>query len=154
MLRSLVNARIDFVVVGGVAAVAHGATYQTNDLDVCYATQPDNLHRLATLLAQWEAYPRGWESGLPFSLDERTFRTTPLLTLHCAEGDIDLLDRVAGVGDYAAVRDHSVEIEAFDLRFRALDLNGVIAAKRAAGRPKDLLQLPELEALRELRRRG
>jgi hypothetical protein len=154
MLQGLTTARVRFVVVGGVAAAAHGSAHVTNDLDVCYDTAPENVTRLATLLAEWDAYPRGVEQGLPFFMDERQFRTTPVMTLTIREGFIDVLDRVAGVGDYAKALEQSVEFEAFGVRFPTLDLPALIRAKRAAGRPKDIAQLPELEALAALQKRA
>jgi hypothetical protein len=92
------------------------------------------------------------EEGLPFFMDERQFRATPLMTLTTREGFLDVLDRVAGVGDYAKTLEQSVEFVAFGVRFPTLDLPALIRAKRAAGRPKDMAQLPELEALAALRR--
>ena len=65
-------------------------------------------------------------------------------------GDIDLLGEVAGIGDYAEVEMISVEMRAFDCEIKVLSIDGLIKAKRAAGRVKDLLVLPELEALREV----
>lgn len=152
MLQGLTSAGVRFVVVGGVAAAAHGSALVTNDLDICYDTAPDNVARLAALLAEWAAYPRGVERGLPFFMDERQLRTTPLLTLTTREGDLDVLDRVGGVGNFKDTLAHSVEFEAFGVRFPVLDLPALIRAKRAAGRPKDIAQLPELEALAALRR--
>jgi hypothetical protein len=152
MLQGLTTARVRFVVVGGVAAAAHGSAHVTNDLDICYDATPSNVARLATLLADWEAYPRGVDRGLPFFMDQRQFRTTPVMTLTTREGDLDVLDRVAGVGDCADVLKHSVKFESFGVSFPVLDLPELIRAKRAAGRPKDFAQLPELEALAALRK--
>ena len=154
MLQGLTAAGVQFVVVGGVAAAAHGSAHVTNDLDIFYDTTPDNIARLTTILADWEAYPRGVERGLPFFMDARQFRATPLMTLTTREGDLDVLDRVAGVGVFRDTLEHSVEFEAFGMRFPTLDLPALIRAKRAAGRPKDIAQLPELEALAALRRRA
>ena len=151
MLGGLSAARVRFVVVGGVAAAAHGSAYVTNDLDICYEAGSANVARLSALLAEWEAYPRGIERGLPFFMDERQFRATPIMTLTTREGDLDVLDRVGGVGAYDACLESSVELEAFDVRFATLDLPALVRAKRAAGRPKDIAQLPELEALLALR---
>ena len=67
-----------------------------------------------------------------------------------ALGEIDLLGEVTGLGDYHAVQAHSTIIPIFDLPCQVLSLEGLIIAKRAAGRPKDLMVLPELEALVEL----
>ena len=124
MLQGLTGARIRFVVVGGLAARAHGSPCLTDDLDVCYDIAVDNVERLAELLAAWEAYPRGVERGLPFFMDARQLRTTPVLTLTTREGYLDVLDRVAGVGEYADALASSEEFEAFDVRFRALTLPG------------------------------
>ena len=152
MLAGLTERKVRFVVVGGVAAAAHGATRVTNDLDICYdATDRKNLIALASLLNEWRAYPRGVEAGLPFIMDDRTLRGAPILTLTTVEGDIDVMDRIAGVGDYAAVRNHSEKIQALGVRFRVIDLPSLIKAKRAAGRPRDHEHLPELEALLALR---
>ena len=154
MLQGLTAAGVRFVVVGGVAAAAHGSAHVTNDLDICYDTAPDNIARLTTLLAEWEGYPRGVERGVPFFMDERQFRATPLMTLTTREGNLDVLDRVAGVGVFRDALEHSVEFEAFGVQFPTLDLPALIRAKRAVGRPKDIAQLPELEALAALRRRA
>ena len=152
MLQGLTAAKVRFVVVGGVAAAAHGSAHVTNDLDVCYETGQANVKRLAALLSEWNAYPRGIERDLPFFMDERQLRTTPLMTLTTREGDLDVLDRVAGVGSFADVSAESIEVEGFSVKFAVLDLPALIRAKRAAGRPKDFAQLPELEAIAALRR--
>ena len=151
MLRGLQSASIRFVVVGGLAATAHGSRRVTDDVDICYDTSDTNIERLASLLVKWKAYPRGIEEGLPFFMDARQFRTTPILTLTTSQGFIDVLDTVKGVGGYEECRDRSVQVEAFDVTFRVLDLPALIDAKRATGRPKDIDQLPELEALLALR---
>jgi hypothetical protein len=79
-------------------------------------------------------------------MDDRTLRGAPILTLTSTEGDIDVMDRIAGVGPYADVRKHSERISALGVSFRVLDLPSLIKAKRAAGRPCDFEHLPELEA--------
>ena len=142
------------VVVGGVAATLHGSARFTNDLDLCYDTADDNVDRLVLLLRDWHAYLRGVPAGLPFFMDARTFRTTPLLTLTTAKGDLDLLDQVPGVGDYAAALAASEPFEVGAVRFRALTLDALITAKHAAHRRKDLEHLIELEAIRALRDRA
>ncbi len=151
MLRGLAREKIRFVVIGGVAASAHGSRRITDDLDICYDSSPSNITRLAALLSKWKSYPRGIEAGLPFFMDERQFRTTAVMTLSTTEGALDVLDRVPGVGGYSECRTHSKMVTAFSLKFRILTLPALIAAKNAAGRPKDIDQLPELEALLALK---
>ncbi len=154
MLEGLIDAVVEFVVIGGVAARTHGSPRITEDLDICYSTTSSNLDRLAELLLSWNAYPRGVELGLPFIMDRRTLTTNPILTLTTNEGALDLLDIVEGVGDFKAVRGESISVDGGHIPFLAHDLPGLGKAKKAAGRPKDLDQLPELEALIELRRKG
>jgi len=154
MLAGLIDADVEFVVIGGVAARAHGSPRITEDLDICYSTATDNLDHLAELLTKWNAYPRGVESGLPFVMDRRTLTTNPILTLTTDEGALDLFDIVEGVGDFKVVRRASVSVDGGSVQFLALGLPGLVKAKKAAGRPKDLDQLPELEALIELRRKS
>ena len=150
-LLDLTRAGVRFVVVGGVAATLHGSAQVTFDLDISFDPAPDNRERLAAVLLSWRAYLRGVEPGLPFELDARALAVSHVLTLTTVYGDVDVMDSVAGVGDFGEVYRHSTEMDLDpDLRFRVLDLEALIRAKRAAGRRKDLGQLPELEALLEL----
>lgn len=153
MVTGLVHAGVRFVVIGGVAATAHGSRRVTNDLDICYDPTPDNRARLAGLLAAWHAYPRGVESGLPFVMDAVTLHRSPILTLTTDEGDLDCLDEVKGVGPYPAVADASESVTVADVTFLVLRLPALIKAKRATGRPRDREALLELEALSELKRK-
>ena len=148
-LTALAAAGVRLVIVGGVAITIHGSSYVTFDLDFCYARDPENLSRLAEALGPHNPRLRGAPAGLPFRLDEGTLKSGMNFTLATDLGDIDLLGEVAGVGDYAAALVASEEVELFGATFRVLNLDALIASKRAAGRPKDLMVLPELEALRE-----
>lgn len=152
-IAELVKTKVRFVVIGGVAAGLHGAGRATFDLDICYDPSEENRERLAKLLAGWGAYLRGVEPGLPFTMDARQFLITPVMTLTTSTGDLDVMDRVAGVGEFAAVLARSVETTVGDVSFWILDLPALVAAKRASARPRDLAQLPELEALLALRGR-
>ena len=148
MLAGLTTKKVRFVVIGGVAAAIHGSPRVTNDLDICYdAEDRANVDALAKVLAAWGAYPRGVEEGLPFIMDSRTLRGAPIMTLTTSQGDLDIMDRVAGIGDYTDVRKHSQKISALGVSFPVIDLPWLIKAKRAAGRPRDFDHLPELEAL-------
>jgi len=153
ILRGLHDAQVECVVVGGVAANLLGSPRITGDLDICYDPTPENRERLAPLLAGWHAYLRGVEPGLPFTMDARMLRDCPVMTLVTDLGDLDVMDRVAGIGEYPAVRSASAEHCLQGIHLRVLTLDALIAAKRAAGRRKDREALLELEALREERRR-
>ena len=148
-VKGLTDAGIRFVVIGGFAAAAHGSARLTDDLDICYDATPDNVAKLARLLSEWHAYPRGIEAGLPFIMDAQTLRQAPIQTLTSSQGLLDVMDVVKGIGDYAKCVASSEETSVGEVRFRLLTLPALIRAKRAAGRPKDLDHLVELEAIAE-----
>jgi predicted nucleotidyltransferase len=157
MLRLLLQEGAEVVLIGGLAAVALGVPYVTNDVDLCYNPDPPNLSRLVHALVQ--LHPRlrvGRVSDddarmLPFHWDERTLRDSPIMTLQTDAGPLDLMSTVPGIGSYAKVRDSAVFVDLFGLSIRTLDLPGLIASKRASARPKDLMALPHIEATLRLR---
>lgn len=143
---------IAFVIVGGVAATAHGSATVTLDLDICYARDADNLKRLVATLAPLHPRLRGAPEGLPFVWDEKTLRQGLNFTLTTDWGDLDLLGDITGIGDFPRVSAVSVQAVILGVSCTVLSLPALIAAKRAAGRPRDLQALPELEALMEAMR--
>jgi hypothetical protein len=152
MIRLLGNSGAGFVIVGGIAGSIHGSTQATFDLDVCYARDNDSLTRLAESLSPFHPQLRGAPAGLPFIWDVETLRRGLNFTLRTDLGDLDLLGEISGLGSYEQVRSASVIVSLFGIECAVLSLDGLIAAKRATGRAKDKLVLPELEALRELAR--
>ncbi len=149
LLRALSDAGIRFIIVGGAAATAHGSTRLTQDLDVVYARDRDNLERLVRALTPHEPYLRGAPPDLPFRFDAETLERGLNFTLTSKLGDIDLLGEIIGGGGYDDLATHTIEIELFGVRCRCLGLRKLIEVKRAAGRPKDLEVLAELEAILE-----
>ena len=149
LLRALTSGAVDFIVVGGVAAAAHGSPRSTQDVDVVYSRTHENLSRLVLALGPHQPYLRDAPAGLPFRFDLETLSAGLNFTLTTDLGWIDLLGEIVGGGRYEDLVAHSVVIEAFRLRCRILDLETLIRTKRAAGRPKDFEVLAELEALRE-----
>ena len=148
-LKSLTENKVKFVIIGGIAITAYGSAYITKDLDFCYLRTLENLKRIVNALASFNPRLRGFPKDLPFTWDERTLQYGTNFTLETDIGDIDLLGEVAGVGDYISIESSSVEMELCDVFVKVISLDDLIKAKRAAGRTKDLLVLPELEALRE-----
>jgi predicted nucleotidyltransferase len=152
LLKELHRHQVEFVIIGGMAAVAHGSAYLTVDLDLCYSRASENLSKLAQAIASFHPVLRGAPPDLPFSLDSSALKSGLNFTLTTESGDLDLMGEVAGLGSYAEVLPLSEELEIFGMPCKVLSLEGLIKSKRAAGRPKDLKLLPELEALLELRK--
>jgi len=153
LIPLLVHGQIEFILIGGVAGTVHGAARLTYDVDVVYARTLANIKRLAKTLKPIAPYLRGAPPGLPFVLDERTLINGLNFTLTTQFGDLDLLGEVIGGGGYKELLPHSFPVEAFGVQFQCVDLPTLIKLKLAAGRPKDLESLAELESLLEQRRR-
>ncbi|MEA2490570.1 MAG: hypothetical protein QOH21_2362 [Acidobacteriota bacterium] len=149
IIRALLDAAVEFVIIGGVAATVHGSARLTSDLDVAYGRSRKNIRRLAAALAPLEPYLRGAPAGLPFRFDEATIQHGLNFTLTTSAGALDCLGEVSGLGGYDAILPRTIEITLFGMACRCLDLEALLAAKRAAGRPKDLEVIAELEAIRE-----
>lgn len=149
IIRELAEAGVDCVIVGGLAATIHGSARLTQDVDFVYSRDSDNIDRLVAALRPHSPYLRGAPPGLPFEWNTATIARGLNFTLTTAIGDIDLLGEIIGGGGYEALLPQTLVVEIFGHRCRCLDLPGLIRAKRAAGRPKDLDALAELESLIE-----
>jgi predicted nucleotidyltransferase len=149
LLKLLSSNGIEFVVVGGVAATAHGAIRGTLDLDVVYNRTPENLARIVSALRVHAPYPRGAPDGLPFQWDERTLRFGVNFTLRTDLGFIDLLGEITGGGTYADLRPLAISMTIYGQSCLCIDLDHLIRVKRAAARTKDFLAIAELELLLE-----
>jgi len=148
LLRRLVEGGVDFVVIGGVAVIAQASPRLTKDLDICYAPDASNLDALGSVLVSAEAKLRGVNEVLPFVPDARTLRRTQILTLRTADGDIDLLVEPSGCPPYAVLKANADQIMVVDQPVLVASIDDLIAMKRAAGRPQDLIDLEALEIAR------
>jgi hypothetical protein len=153
LLELLTTAQVDFILIGGGAATAHGSVRLTVDVDVVYMRSPENVARLAAALAPLSPYLRGAPPGLPFRLDAETILHGLNFTLTTSLGSLDLLGEVTGGGGYEDLLPHTVRIQAYGVECLCLDVEKLIEVKRAAGRPKDFDAIAELEALKEERDR-
>ena len=152
-LRTLVGHGVDFVLIGGIAAIVLGSSYSTSDLDVAYARDRANLERLADALRELGATLRGAPPGLPFRLDADTLEAGLNFTFATEGGDLDVFGEPAGAPPYAELkRRSSVErIEGVEIRVASID--HLIAMKEAAGREKDTLLASQLRTLSDRLRR-
>jgi nucleotidyltransferase AbiEii toxin of type IV toxin-antitoxin system len=149
LLTRLADAGVDFVVIGGIAVVAHGHIRTTRDLDITYGTTPENLETLGRALVALDARLRGVAEVVPFIPDGRTLRGAELLTLETSLGSLDLLAKPPGAPAYPALKMGAEPIELDGREVLIASIEDLIAMKRAAGRPRDL---DDIEALEEIRR--
>jgi hypothetical protein len=151
-LESLQRHGVRFVLIGGMAGRAWGSTTVTDDLDVCYDRTADNLERLAVALKELDARLRGVEDDVPFLLDAKTLERGQNFTFDTAAGALDVLALPAGTGGFDELMANATELDlGQDLVVPVCDLDDLIRMKRAAGRPKDRIELEVLVAVREER---
>ncbi|RIL11830.1 MAG: hypothetical protein DCC75_01615 [Proteobacteria bacterium] len=154
LFKCLAKGKVKYVLVGGVAANIHGSARLTNDIDIVYERSSRNLRNLSKALSPFNPYLRGAPPGLPFKFDEKTLKAGLNFTLTTSLGDIDLLGELLGIGSYKATAKNALKVNLFGLNLLCIDLIGLIRSKRAAGRPKDLEAIAELELLLERRNKG
>jgi predicted nucleotidyltransferase len=151
LIRSLVAARVEFIIVGGAAAIAHGASRLTEDLDLVYLRDPKNVEAIIKSLAPFAPYLRGAPAGLPFKWEAQTIWNGLNFTLTTSLGPLDLFAEITLGGTYDDLLPHTVTLDVFDGRCLCLGLERLIQVKHAAGRPKDFDAIAELQALLEER---
>lgn len=153
ILAELVAAGVEFVVIGGYAAIAHGSGQLTRDIDICFASDEANLHHLGEALIGLEARLSGVPDEVPFVPDAGTLKNFEVLTLMTREGRLDVLKAPDGAPAYGTLRRRATHVEVDGVPVPVASLEDLIGMKRAANRDKDRIALEELEVIRRLRRR-
>jgi hypothetical protein len=154
ILERLAKNEVDFIVIGGLAAALHGSAYVTQDIDVSYSRSETNIDRLCRALVDLHPTLRGAPEGLPFRFDPATVKTGLNFTLSTDLGPLDVLGEVTPFGGFESLKPHAVTMTLGGHTVLVLSLPALIRSKRAAGRPKDMLVVPELEALLEMSKKS
>ena len=151
ILKLLVRHGVDFILVGGVAAIVEGAPISTLDLDVVVRPTPENRERLLTALGELNARyldPAG-RHIVPDRIKLETLRLHQLLTDF---GPLDVLERIGKGRSYEDLLDHTRIYEVSGLPLRTLRLEMVIRSKEEANRDKDRAALPVLRRTLQLQK--
>jgi hypothetical protein len=151
ILGVLVRHEVRFVVIGGIAASLQGSTTITNDFDICYARDQENLERLVTALTELGAMLRGPQEPVAFRLDARALKAGLNFTFDTKYGPFDCLGEAGGSFDYDQLRRNADAMNLVGTNVSVASLDDLIRMKRAAGRNKDLIEIENLSALREVR---
>jgi hypothetical protein len=149
MVEKLAAGGVEFVVVGGYAAVAHGASLMTRDVDICCRFSRENLRRLVRTLDEFHPKHRMTPQKLPLEWTDEFAARLKNLYLETDLGVLDCLSEVLGVGDFDEVLRQSIEINTPSGKCRVLSLEALIRAKDALGRPQDKLAVLQLQVIRE-----
>ena len=153
LLRVLVRHEVDFIVVGGVAAVLHGAPIMTSDLDVLFDSKPDNTAHMLVALEEVKANYMD-PAGRHIEPSVEKLETFEINLLYTEYGRLDVLRTIGAGKIYGDLISQSDEYEVEDLRLRVLGLQAIIDSKEIADRPKDRQALPFLRELLDMRDGG
>lgn len=149
LLRALVDGGVEFIVVGGAAAVIHGAPITTQDLDIVHRRTEDNVERLLRVLEALDARVRSDFGGPPLRPAREHLMGRGQLNLSTSLGPLDPLCEIGSAEGFEELDSASIEVADGGLRLRVLGLDKLIEVKTVAARAKDKLVLPVLLALRD-----
>jgi predicted nucleotidyltransferase len=153
-LRALTEGRVDFILVGGMAAVVQGAPITTFDVDVVHSREHANIERLLGVLESLDAFYR-IQPERRLKPNASHLSGSGHLNLTTRYGPLDLLGVIGQGRSYSDLLPHTTEIEiGDDLRVRVLDLETLIAIKQELAGDKDRLALPVLIRTLEEKRKN
>ena len=151
ILRALSEHEVQFVLIGGMAATAHGSPLVTQDVDITPSRSRENLARLSAALNELGARIRtsGAPEGLPFDHDAESLERMQVLNLVTDAGDLDVSFTPTGTAGFGDLERAAVRMQPFGIPTEVASLADVVRSKEAAGRDKDLRSLPTLRRLLE-----
>ena len=147
IIEKLIQSDVDFVLVGGLAAVTHGSSMMTQDIDICCDFSPGNLLRIQSALMGLNPVHRMTTKLVPLKLTEENCKALKNLYLDTDWGQLDCLGEVLGLGNFDKVKPLSETIELDGTECRILRIEALIKAKKAMARPKDIETIKQLEAI-------
>lgn len=150
ILKRLLDQQVDLVMVGGMAAMFHGSPLVTQDIDFSIPFDAPTFSKVLSALRDVRPTFRQRPDRLPLWDDPERLAKLNVLLVETDLGNVDFIRDVTGVGSFqeAYAQSESVEV-APGISCRILNLDALIAAKRAAGRPKDVTGVHHLEAIRK-----
>jgi hypothetical protein len=148
-LRTLMEHGVRSILIGGYAGALRGSPLITGDLDICYARDDENLEALAAALRTLEARLRGAPPDVPFQRDAAALRAGDHFTFTTNAGPLDCLGTPAGTTGFADLDAAATSEEVDGLMIRVASIEDLIRMKKAAGRPKDLIAVEWLTAVRD-----
>lgn len=151
LLKKLSQNKVDYVVVGGFACIAHGATFVTQDVDICLDFNADNLLRLQKALADLHPIHRMTPNKLKLKLTKENCKQYKNLYLDTDSGQLDCISFIEGVGGFEQVKKKSMPIKIEKLHIQILNLDALIEAKKSMNREKDVQTITQLETIKKLK---
>ncbi len=154
LLNTLLENDVDFVLIGGFAAVVHGSTLVTQDLDICCSLSIENVERLRDVLKPYNPVHRmNPQNKLSFIEHPKSLDGLKNIYLETDLGILDVLSETQPAGDFQTIKKNSIEILLYNHKCRVISIDDLIKVKSAMKRPKDLQAVEELKKVKELQYR-
>ena len=151
LLEFLVKSPLDFVIVGGFAAVLHGCNQTTRDIDICLVLSPDQIQVLRQVLVSLKPKLRTKPDKPSFLVEPQDLAEIKTLHLDTDLGVLDIISHVEGVGDFYDVLRRAEEIGLYGGSCFLISIDDLIKSKKALGRHRDLAVVEELEEIKRQR---
>lgn len=150
LLKRLLDSKVDFILIGGYAAVVHGSSQVTHDLDICAVMTDEELAKLKAALKDLNPQHRMNKNFQP-SLDDFPQKGQKLdnYYLKTNAGVLDIISFVNPVGDFDIIKKNAIEIKVFNNICKVISLDDLIKVKQSMSRDKDKIVLNELLCLKQ-----
>ncbi|MBX7131420.1 MAG: hypothetical protein K1X67_01965 [Fimbriimonadaceae bacterium] len=152
LVEAIAGSGADVVSIGGVAVILIGGEHYTKDVDFAFSRKRESLKKIVEALAPYHPKPVDWPEGVPFVWDDQTLQGMTTITLDTDIGRIDFLAEPDGAPPYDDLRSRAIPFDLEGVTIYVACIEDLIAMKRAAGRPKDLAHIAELETIQRLMR--
>jgi hypothetical protein len=149
LVERLIRSHVEFVIVGGFAVLAHGASLMTEDIDICCPFSEQNLQALQSAVRDLRPVHRMTPQRLPFELTPSLVSSLKSLYLATDLGKLDCLGEVLGVGGFEQVKRRSIEVKFESGPCKVLNIDALIEAKAAMNRTRDRMAISQLKAIKE-----
>ena len=151
LLKLLLENEIDFVLIGGFAAVVHGSTLVTQDLDICSSMSVENIEKLRLILKPYNPIHRmNRSASLSFLEHPETLKGLNNIYLDTDLGVLDILSSTHPAGDFETIKKNSIQIQIYGHICNVISIEDLIKVKSAMKRPKDLQAVEELTKIKNL----
>lgn len=151
LLKTLLENDIDFVLIGGFAAVVHGSTLVTQDLDICSAMTIENVEKLRSVLKDLNPIHRmNRKANLSFLDHPKSLEGLNNIYLDTDLGLLDILSATQPAGDFETIKTNAIDIPLYGFNCKVISIDDLIMVKESMKRPKDLQAVIELKKVKEL----
>lgn len=150
LIRVILAEDPDVILIGGLAMRMQGGGHVTDDVDFAFKRTRDTVHKKVKALAPYQPRPLNWPEGVPYVWDEQMLQGMTTAVMETKIGRVDFLAEPDGAPPFDQLQSRATRFDVDGKVLRVASIDDLIAMKRAAGRPKDLAHIHELETIKKI----